>query len=72
MSEVFKIQQSIASSDKQRKILIYNKNREYYGECAASEEIIRMMRGKMKIYVQGDIDDAGKLQIERLVKPERW
>ena len=31
-----------------------------------------MMRGKMKIYVQGDIDDAGKLQIERLVKPERW
>lgn len=71
-SEVFKIQRPMASSFSTSLILIYNKSRSVYAQIPMTQEIAKMMGTGYKIYVKGHVDNAGILQIEEKVSPQKW
>lgn len=71
-TEVFKIQRPMASTTGDP-YLIYNEDRSIFSQMNPTQELVSLMNGAWKIYVNAHIDNNGILQIESVVKERvRW
>ena len=70
-SEIFKIQRPMASSLGEP-YLIYNESRSVFSQMEPTQELVKLMGGAWKIHVKAYVDSDGILQIEDVVKEQRW
>lgn len=54
---IVKLQLSTGGNAKARQMLIYDKSRKYQFQSDASEEIIQLMNGRLKVFFYADIVD---------------
>jgi hypothetical protein len=66
-----KIQVSLVTTAKHQMMLIYNKDRSFQQEFPASPEVLKMMKGRPKIYADADVIHD-ELIINREVLAESW
>lgn len=71
-TEVFKIQRPMSSTTGEP-YLIYNEDRSIFSQMEPTQELVKLMAGAWKIYVNAYVDKDGILQIESVVKGRvRW
>lgn len=71
-TQVFKIQRPMSSTTGEP-YLIYNEDRSIFSQMEPTQELVSLMNGAWKIYVNAYIDKDGILQIESVVKEKvRW
>jgi hypothetical protein len=67
---IFKLQQSIQTSDGIRKMLIYNEDKSIYYEAPITDEIRELMGDNLKIFVKGRLQKSGNIRIDRALKQD--
>lgn len=67
--KIYKIQRSLYHKSK---VLVYDKEREFFGELPITPDIELILGIEYKIYVRGYVDENGKLNIIRKTKPQTW
>lgn len=70
--QIFKVQLSIASSDGQETILIYNEDKSVMHEQAATKEVVALMQDNLKMYLWGKVHPAGKLELFGAAPEQPW
>lgn len=70
--EVFKIQKPIHSSSPDILCLVYNRDRSAYGEIPLTPELDALMGSSYKIYVKGQMNEDGFLEISHKIAKQRW
>lgn len=70
-TQVFKIQRPMSSTTGEP-YLIYNEDRSIFSQMEPTQELVKLMAGAWRIYVKAYVDNNGILQIEDVVKEQRW
>ena len=68
--EIFKLQKPVAYGNGE--VLIYNEDKSYMGQNQLSDEVNKLFKKSLKIYVIGHVDKKGMLHILRRTKSQDW
>lgn len=69
---IVKVQVSLATSHRQKRVLIYNEDRSVQWEGALTEEIAMITLGRPKSYFEAILHKDGKLEFMEKVEDQDW
>lgn len=68
---IFKVQQSLSSSDETPHMLMYNKGRDIMQESILSAEVEKLLNGRPKAFFEGEVKD-GKIVLQQEAQWQTW
>lgn len=70
--KVVKVQQSLASSDRQRRMLIYDQSRKVYFEGELTPVVERALAGRAKAYFYYELDAGNQIVLGTEAPAQSW
>ncbi len=68
---IFKLQVSLSSSDGKNHMLVYNKDKTIRYQSIATQDVLKTMNNRPKVYFEGDIVNK-KIVISKELTDQNW